>query len=163
MAELRRVVVTGMGIVSCIGNSQEEVLGSLKAGKSGISFAPEYAEMGFRSHVHGKPVINLEEKIDRKLLRFMGDGAAYNHLAMEQAIASAIRSSLSPRFVPDHLIEAPGIPHTLSGKKQELPIKRLFAGWPVTKVISADATATPEVLPWYIDRAQRWNGAGDRM
>jgi 3-oxoacyl-[acyl-carrier-protein] synthase-1 len=89
MAELRRVVITGMGIVSCIGNSLQEVLASLKAGKSGISFAPEYAEMGFRSHVHGKPNVNLEESIDRKLLRFMGDGAAYNHLAMEQAIADS--------------------------------------------------------------------------
>lgn len=76
--------------------------------------------------------------------------------AMEQAVAAAIRTSLSPRFVPDVLIATPGIPRTLSGKKQELPIKRLFAGWPVAKVISAEATATPEVLPWYIERAQRW-------
>ncbi len=87
--QLRRVVVTGMGIVSCIGNDVQEVLASLKAGKSGISFAPEYAEMGFRSHVHGKPIIDLDEAIDRKLKRFMGDGAAYNHLAMEQAIADS--------------------------------------------------------------------------
>lgn len=77
------------------------------------------------------------------------------------AVAAAIRSSLSPRFVPDRFIEAPGIPRTLSGKKQELPIKRLFAGWPVAKVINADASATPEVLPWYIDQAQVWQG-GER-
>ncbi|MGQ0526875.1 MAG: beta-ketoacyl-ACP synthase I [Alphaproteobacteria bacterium] len=83
---LRRVVVTGMGIVSCIGNNVKEVVQSLKAGKSGISFAPEYAQMGFRSQVHGKPNINLEDFIDRRLLRFMGDGAAFNHIAMEQAI-----------------------------------------------------------------------------
>lgn len=82
----RRVVVTGLGIVSCIGNSQDEVAESLKAGKSGIVFSPKYAEMGFRSHVEGRPNINLEEKIDRKLLRFMGEGAAYNYLAMEDAI-----------------------------------------------------------------------------
>lgn len=74
------------------------------------------------------------------------------------AVAAAIRSSLSPRFVPDRFIEAPGIPRTLSGKKQELPIKRLFAGWPVAKVINADASATPELLPWYIDQAQVWQG-----
>lgn len=85
----KRVVVTGMGIISCIGNTVEEVLESLKAGKSGISFSPEYAEMGFRSQVHGKPDINLEEHIDKRMFRFMGDGAAYNHLAMEQAIAQA--------------------------------------------------------------------------
>jgi 3-oxoacyl-[acyl-carrier-protein] synthase-1 len=85
----RRVVITGLGIVSCIGNNQAEVLESLKAGKSGISFAPEYAEMGFRSHVHGRPSINLEENIDKRLFRFMGDAAAYTHLSMEQAIADA--------------------------------------------------------------------------
>ncbi len=87
--QLRRVVVTGMGIVSCIGNNQQEVLESLKAGKSGISFSPEYAEMGFRSHVYGKPNIVLEDLIDKRMLRFMGDGAAYNHIAMEQAIADS--------------------------------------------------------------------------
>ncbi len=85
----RRVVVTGMGIVSCIGNNVNEVLESLKAGKSGITFSPEYAEMGFRSHVYGKPNIALEDHIDKRMLRFMGDGAAYNHLAMEQAIADS--------------------------------------------------------------------------
>ena len=76
--------------------------------------------------------------------------------ALEVAIAGAIRTSLSPRFVPDRVIAAPGIPRTLSGKKQELPIKRLFAGWPVEKVVSPDASATPEVLPWYIEQARRW-------
>lgn len=85
----RRVVVTGIGIISCIGNDQNEVTQSLKDGKSGIVFSPKYAEMGFRSHVHGQPNINLEEKIDRKLLRFMGDGAAYNYLSMQQAIADS--------------------------------------------------------------------------
>jgi len=85
----RRVVVTGMGIISCIGNSVEEVLASLKAGKSGITFAPEYAQMGFRSQVYGKPEINLEESIDKRMFRFMGDGAAYNHLAMVQAVADS--------------------------------------------------------------------------
>ena len=85
----RRVVVTGMGIVSCIGNNVNEVLESLKAGKSGITFSPEYAEMGFRSHVYGKPNIALEDHIDKRMLRFMGDGAAYNHIAMEQAIADS--------------------------------------------------------------------------
>lgn len=86
---MKRVVITGIGIISCIGNDQNEVTQSLKDGKSGIVFAPKYAEMGFRSHVHGQPNINLEEKIDRKILRFMGDGAAYNYLSMEQAIKDA--------------------------------------------------------------------------
>jgi 3-oxoacyl-[acyl-carrier-protein] synthase-1 len=78
-----------MGVISCIGNDVNEVTAALKAGKSGISFAPEYAEMGFRSHVHGKPNIELADHIDKRMLRFMGDGAAYNHLAMEQAIADS--------------------------------------------------------------------------
>ncbi|HYD19428.1 MAG TPA: beta-ketoacyl-ACP synthase I [Patescibacteria group bacterium] len=86
---MRRVVITGIGIISCIGNDQDAVTQSLKEGKSGIVFAPKYAEMGFRSHVHGMPNINLEEAVDRKVLRFMGDGAAYNYLAMQQAIADA--------------------------------------------------------------------------
>ena len=86
---MRRVVITGIGIISCIGNDQDAVTQSLKEGKSGIVFAPKYAEMGFRSHVHGMPNINLEEAIDRKVLRFMGDGAAYNYLAMQQAIADS--------------------------------------------------------------------------
>lgn len=85
----RRVVVTGMGIISCIGNSLAEVLESLKAGKSGITFSEDYAAKGFRSQVFGLPKINLSEVIDRRLLRFMGDAAAYVHLAMEQAIADA--------------------------------------------------------------------------
>lgn len=85
----RRVVITGMGIVSCIGLNQAEVLASLKAGKSGIIASPEYAEMGFRSQVCGKPQINLEEAIDKRLWRFMGDAAGYVHLSMEQAIKDA--------------------------------------------------------------------------
>lgn len=93
---MRRVVVTGMGIISCIGNNTYEVLESLKAGKSGITAAPEYAELGFRSCVHGKPNINLAEHIDKRLFRFMGDTAAYNHLAMEQAVAD---SGLEPSDV----------------------------------------------------------------
>ncbi len=86
---MRRVVVTGIGIVSCIGNNADEVLVSLKNGKSGITFSEEYAEMGFRSQVHGKPNIDLAEAIDKRLFRFMGDAAAYTHLSMEQAIADA--------------------------------------------------------------------------
>jgi len=86
---MRRAVITGMGIVSPIGNNVGEVTESLKAGRSGIVFCDEYAELGFRSHVHGAPKIDLDERIDRKLRRFMGDGAAYNYVAMTEAIESA--------------------------------------------------------------------------
>ena len=83
---MRRVVITGLGIVSPIGNNADEVTESLKAGRSGIVFAPEYAEHGFRSQIHGMPRIVLEDHIDKRNLRFMGPGAAYNFIAMEQAI-----------------------------------------------------------------------------
>ncbi|MEQ8804726.1 MAG: beta-ketoacyl-ACP synthase I [Rhodospirillales bacterium] len=86
---MRRVVVTGMGIVSPIGNNVAEVTDSLRAGRSGIVFCPEYAERGFRSHLHGAPTIDMDDKIDRKLRRFMGDGAAYAYIAMREAITDA--------------------------------------------------------------------------
>ncbi|AML50345.1 MULTISPECIES: beta-ketoacyl-ACP synthase I [Falsihalocynthiibacter] len=86
---MRRVVVTGMGIISPIGNSVAEVEASLRAGKSGIIREETYAENGFRSQVAGIPQIDLAESIDKRQLRFMGPGAAYNYLAMEQAIADA--------------------------------------------------------------------------
>ena len=86
---MRRVVITGIGIVSSIGNNKEEVLDSLKNGRSGITFSQEYRDMGFRSHVHGKPTLDLDAAVDRRWRRFMGDGAAYNYVAMEQAIADS--------------------------------------------------------------------------
>ncbi|MGA1209113.1 MAG: beta-ketoacyl-ACP synthase I [Gemmobacter sp.] len=93
---MRRVVVTGLGIVSPIGNDAAEVDASLRAGRSGIVFAPDYAEHGFRSQVHGLPRITLEEHIDKRDLRFMGAGAAYNFIAMAQAVRDA---GLSPQEV----------------------------------------------------------------
>ena len=86
---MRRVVVTGMGIVSCLGNDQTAVLDALRAGRSGIKFQETYKEMGFRSHVAGSVDINLAELIDRKILRFMGDAAAFAYISMQQAIADA--------------------------------------------------------------------------
>ena len=83
---MKRVVVTGMGIVSSIGSTKTEVLEALNVGRSGIIFCEKYRELGFRSHVHGAPSIDLETALDRKLRRFMGDGAAYNYLAMKEAI-----------------------------------------------------------------------------
>ena len=86
---MRRVVITGIGIVSSIGNNADEVYQSLKNGTSGIVSAPDYAELGFRSQVKGTVKININEHIDRKQMRFMGDGAAYAVLSMEQAIADS--------------------------------------------------------------------------
>ena len=86
---LRRVVVTGLGIVSSIGNNKQEVVDSLRSGRSGIEFCQEYADLGFRSRIHGAIQLDLDELIDRKLKRFMGDGAAFNYIAMAQAIEDA--------------------------------------------------------------------------
>ena len=83
---MKRVVITGLGIVSCLGNNQEEVFQSLINGKSGISFAEEYKEYNLKSHIHGKPNIKLEDFIDRKIIRFMGAGSSYNYIAMQEAI-----------------------------------------------------------------------------
>ena len=86
---MRRVVVTGMGIISSIGNDINEVTDSLINGRSGIVAAPDYTEKGFRSQIHGLPKIDVTEHIDKRQMRFMGQGAAYNYLAMEQAIADS--------------------------------------------------------------------------
>jgi 3-oxoacyl-[acyl-carrier-protein] synthase-1 len=83
---MRRVVVTGMGIVSSIGNNTQEVLASLREAKSGIVRADKYAELGFRCQVHGAPRLDPEEVVDRRAMRFLGEGAAWNHVAMQQAI-----------------------------------------------------------------------------
>jgi 3-oxoacyl-[acyl-carrier-protein] synthase I len=109
---MRRVVITGIGIISPIGNSAAEVEASLRAGKSGIIFAEDYAEHGFRSQVKGQPQIVLEDHIDKRDMRFMGPGAAYNFLAMQQAIAD---SGLEPTDVSNErsgLIMGSGGPST---------------------------------------------------
>src|SRR3954453_20964188 len=95
---MKRVVITGMGIVSSIGNNTQEVLASLHEAKSGITRAGKYAEMGFRSQVQGAPTLNPADVIDRRAMRFLGEGAAWNHVAMEQAIQD---SGLSPEEVTD--------------------------------------------------------------
>lgn len=93
---MRRVVVTGMGIVSSIGNSTQEVLASLREAKSGISRAQPYADLGFRSQVHGAPQLDASEVVDRRAMRFHGGGTAWNHVAMDQAIRD---SGLEPHEV----------------------------------------------------------------
>ena len=95
---MRRVVITGLGIVSCLGNDKKSVSDSLREMRSGITHQPEYETMGFRSQVAGAPVIDLEASIDRKLRRFMGPAAAYAYVAMKDAIAH-LRSE--PRFYAD--------------------------------------------------------------
>src|SRR5438132_7503980 len=97
---MRRVVVTGMGIVSSIGNNTQAVLASLREAKSGVVRAAKYAELGFRSQVHGAPTLDPSEAVDRRAMRFLGAGAAWNHVAMEQAICDA---GLGPAEVSNEL------------------------------------------------------------
>ncbi|HFQ13896.1 MAG TPA: beta-ketoacyl-ACP synthase I [Gammaproteobacteria bacterium] len=108
----RRVVVTGLGIVSSIGNDKQAVLEALREGRSGIEFSQEYADMGFRSHVHGQIHIDLKEQIDRKLLRFMGRGAAFNYIAMRQAIEDAGLEDSDVSNVRSGLVVGSGGPST---------------------------------------------------
>ena len=109
---MRRVVITGMGIVSSIGNDAQEVLASLHSGRSGISRAEKYAELGFRSQVQGAPQLKAEDVVDRRAMRFHGGGTAWNHVAMDQAIRD---SGLEPNEVSNErtgLIMGSGGPST---------------------------------------------------
>ncbi len=117
-----------------------------------------YSAVEHLSEIVDSLVIDIEDgQGDSKLLMFVvpAEGRALD-VTLKSAIASSIRNALSPRFIPDHFICAPGIPRTLSGKKQELPVKRLFQGWPIAKVFNLDAIANPEIVPWYKARAKDW-------
>ena len=109
---MRRVAITGIGIVSSIGNNISEVTDSLRNGTSGIVAAPEYTELGFRSQVHGTVKMDIAEHVDRKQLRFMGEGAAYAVLAMEQAIADSGLDDSDVSNVRTGLIAGSGGPST---------------------------------------------------
>jgi 3-oxoacyl-[acyl-carrier-protein] synthase-1 len=154
---MRRVVVTGMGIVSAIGDNAQEVAASLRAARSGITHAPKYAELGFRSQVHGQPKLDPEQVVDRRAMRFHGGGTGWNHVAMEQAIAD---SGLAAQDVSNErtgiimgsggpstrtLIEAADITRT-KGPKRVGP----FA---VPKAMSSTASAT--LATWF--KIKGWN------
>src|SRR5437773_2468744 len=124
---MRRVVVTGLGIVSSIGNNAQEVLASLREAKSGIVKAEDYARLGFRCQVHGAPTLDLDSAVDRRVRRFMGDGAAWNYVAMKQAI---VDSGLEERDV-----------------KNERTGLIMGSGGPSTRTIVAAADATRQKGP----------------
>jgi 3-oxoacyl-[acyl-carrier-protein] synthase-1 len=154
---MRRVVVTGIGIVSAIGNNQQEVLVSLREARSGISRADKHAELGFRSQVYGAPTLVAEDVVDRRAMRFHGGGTAWNHVAMDQAIAD---SGLEDKDISNErtgiimgsggpstrtLIEAADITRT-KGPKRVGP----FA---VPKAMSSTASAT--LATWF--KIKGWN------
>ncbi|MGR9051931.1 MAG: beta-ketoacyl-ACP synthase I [Gammaproteobacteria bacterium] len=109
---MKRVVITGLGIVSSIGNNRIEVVESLKTGRSGITFAEDYKELGFRSHVRGGIDIDADQFIDRKIKRFMGDGAAFNYIAMQQAIDDAGLDDSDVSNIRSGLVMGSGGPST---------------------------------------------------
>ncbi|HEY9218477.1 MAG TPA: beta-ketoacyl-ACP synthase I [Phenylobacterium sp.] len=148
---MRRVVVTGIGIVSSIGNNANEVLASLREARSGISAAPEYAELGFRSQVHAAPQIDWEAMVDRRAARFLAQGTAFGHIAMEQAIAD---SGLAPDEVSNEktgLIVGSGGPSTraiveAAATAKERGPKRV-GPFAVPKAMSSGASAT--LATWF--------------
>jgi 3-oxoacyl-[acyl-carrier-protein] synthase-1 len=143
---MRRVVVTGMGIVSSIGNNANEVLVSLREAKSGIVAAPVYAERGMRCQVHGEPQLRPEEVVDKRVMRFMGEGSGWNYIAMQQAITD---SGLSPEDVSNPrtgIIMGSGGPSaaaivTAADTAREKGAKRV-GPFAVPKAMSSTASAT---------------------
>ena len=148
---MRRVVVTGMGIVSSIGNNTNEVLAALREAKSGIVAAPEYAELGFRSQVHAPPQIDWESMVDRRAARFLAQGTGYGHIAMEQAIADSGLEEAEVSHEKTGLIVGAGGPSTrviveAAATAKERGPKRV-GPFAVPKAMSSGASAT--LAPWF--------------
>ncbi len=144
---MRRVVITGLGIVSSIGNNKEEVVESLRDGRSGIEFSQEYADLGFRSQVHGTVKLDLDQAVDRKARRFMGDGAAYNFVAMEEAIADAGLTEAEVSNERSGLIMGSGGPSTQNQVKaadllREKGSSRRVGPYMVPRTMSSTNSAT---------------------
>ncbi|WP_395646665.1 beta-ketoacyl-ACP synthase I [Terricaulis sp.] len=143
---MRRVVVTGMGIVSSIGNNTQEVLASLREAKSGIRAEPDYAQRGFRSQVAGAPQLNPEDVVDKRVMRFMGEGSGWNYVAMEQAITDAGLSKEDISNERTGIIMGSGGPSaraivTAADTAREKGAKRV-GPFAVPKAMSSTASAT---------------------
>ena len=143
---MKRVVISGIGIVSCLGNNQEEVHQSLLNSKSGISFCEEYKEHNLRSHIHGKPNIKIEDHVDRKVMRFMGSGSAYNYIAMKEAVAD---SGLEEKDVSNNttgIVMGSGGPSIenviLAADKTRAKTPKLMGPFIVPRTMASTASAT---------------------
>ena len=143
---MKRVVITGLGVVSCLGNNQEEVYQSLLNTKSGISFCEEYKEYNLRSHIHGKPNIKLEDHVDRKTIRFMGSGSAYNYIAMKEAVKD---SGLEEKDISNNLTGivmgsgGPSIENViLAADKTRAKTPKLMGPFIVPRTMASTASAT---------------------
>ena len=143
---MRRVVVTGLGVVSCLGNNQEEVYQSLLNSKSGISFCEEYKEHNLRSHIHGKPNIKLEDHIDRKTIRFMGSGSAYNYIAMKEAVKDSGLEEKDVSNISTGIVMGSGGPSienvVLAVDKTRAKTPKLMGPFVVPRTMASTASAT---------------------
>ena len=143
---MKRVVITGLGVVSCLGNNQSEIFESLINSKSGITFSEEYKEYNLKSNVHGKPKIDLEDHVDRKFIRFMGPGSAYNFISMSEAVKD---SGLEDKEVSNEytgMIMGSGGPSIenviLAADKTRAKTPKLMGPFIVPRTMASTASAT---------------------
>ena len=143
---MRRVVITGLGIVSCLGNNQQEVYQSLLNTKSGISFSEEYKEHNLKSQIHGKPNIKLQDHVDRKTIRFMGSGSAYNYIAMKEAITDSGLEEKEVSNIRTGIVMGSGGPSienvVLSVDKTRAKTPKLMGPFIVPRTMASTASAT---------------------
>ena len=143
---MKRVVITGLGIVSCLGNNQEEVFQSLINTKSGISFCEEYKEHNLRSHIHGKPNIKLQDHVDRKTIRFMGSGSAYNYIAMKEAVKDSGLEEKDVSNISTGIVMGSGGPSIenviLAADKTRAKTPKLMGPFIVPRTMASTASAT---------------------
>ena len=143
---MRRVVITGLGIVSCLGNNQEEVHRSLLNSKSGISYCEEYKEHNLKSQIHGKPNIKLSDHVDRKSMRFMGSGSAYNYVAMNEAIKDSGLNDNEVSNIKTGIIMGSGGPSIenviLAADKTRAKTPKLMGPFIVPRTMASTASAT---------------------
>ena len=143
---MKRVVITGIGIVSCIGNNQREVYESLINSKSGITFSEEYKEFNLKSQVHGVPNIKLEDYVDRKVIRFMGPGSAYNYIAMHEAVKDSGLEEKDVSNISSGMIMGSGGPSIknviLAADKTREKNPKKMGPFVVPRTMSSTASAT---------------------
>ena len=143
---MKRVVITGIGVVSCLGNNQEEVYQSLLNSKSGITFSEEYKEYNLKSNVHGKPNIKLEDHVDRKFIRFMGPGSAYNYISMTEAVKDSGLEEKDVSNVSTGMIMGSGGPSIqnviLAADKTREKTPKKMGPFVVPRTMSSTASAT---------------------
>jgi len=143
---MKRVVVTGIGIVSCLGNNQEEVYQSLLNSKSGISFCEEYKEHNLKSHIHGKPNIKIQDHVDRKIIRFMGSGSAYNYIAMKEAIKDSGLEEKDVSNISTGIVMGSGGPSIenviLAADKTRAKTPKLMGPFIVPRTMASTSSAT---------------------